>query len=445
MKANASYSAILKIAGPIMLSMLAQNFMQITNTAFLGRAGNIEIGLNVSAMAGLYYFLITMLAFGFANGAQVVIARRNGEGRELEIGALFNHNLIILLVYALFAFIMLFVLAPILLSSFIPNHQVYEKSISFLHYRAFGVFFTILIICFNSFYVGVGRTNVMMYSTLTTTVINIFLDYTLIFGKFGFTAMNTDGAAISSVLAEGAGLLVLIGNVMINDYGTRMRLFKKSSISWQTISQLLNLSYPLVFQYAISMGGWYLFFILLGKMSDHALAISNILRSILFLLTISCWSIASAGNSLVSNIIGQQKNYQVMVLIRKAVVLSMAITGVMVILLISFPSLFMRIYTDDLSLITDARFPIYALCVGLILLSGATVLFQSVQGTGNTKFNLLAETIAVGIYVLYLVGVVRNFHLNLTYAWLSETVYWTTLGIICLLYLRSGKWKQIQL
>jgi putative MATE family efflux protein len=445
MKAQASYRSILKIAGPIMLGMLAQNFMQITNTAFLGRAGNIELGLNVSAMAGLFYFLITMLAFGFANGAQVLIARRMGEDREKEIGALFNHNLVVLGAYTIVAFIMLFVAAPYLLASFIPNKEVFDKSISFLHYRSFGVVFTILIICFNSFYVGVGRTKVMMYSTLATTLVNIGLDYTLIFGKFGFPALNTDGAAISSVVAEGVGLIVLVWNVLLNDYGSRMNLFKRSKIEWGNIRQLLNLSYPLVFQYTISMGAWYLFFILLGKMSDHALAISNILRSILFLSTISCWSIASASNSLVSNIMGQHKNYQVPTLIRKAVLLSLAITAVMVSFLALFPGLIMRIYTDDPLLIADARFPIYAMCCGLILLSAATVLFQSVQGTGNTKFNLLAEALAVCFYTAYLVAVVRPFHLSVTYAWLSEMVYWTTLGTVCLLYLRSGKWKNYRI
>ena len=68
---------IWKIAYPILISLIMEQLIGMTDTAFLGRVGEVELG--ASAIAGVYYLAIFMLGFGFSIGAQILIARRNGE------------------------------------------------------------------------------------------------------------------------------------------------------------------------------------------------------------------------------------------------------------------------------------------------------------------------------------------------------------------------------
>ena len=68
---------IWEISYPIILGMLAQNVINVTDTAFLGRVGEVELG--ASAIGGLFYVVIFMLGLGFGTGAQILMARRNGE------------------------------------------------------------------------------------------------------------------------------------------------------------------------------------------------------------------------------------------------------------------------------------------------------------------------------------------------------------------------------
>lgn len=68
---------ILRVAGPILVSLLMEHLIGMTDTAFLGRVGEIELG--ASAIAGIYYLAIFMLGFGFSIGVQILIGRRNGE------------------------------------------------------------------------------------------------------------------------------------------------------------------------------------------------------------------------------------------------------------------------------------------------------------------------------------------------------------------------------
>ena len=68
---------IWQVTYPIFLGLLAQNIINVTDTAFLGRVG--EVALGASGMGGLYYICVFTIAFGFSTGAQILIARRNGE------------------------------------------------------------------------------------------------------------------------------------------------------------------------------------------------------------------------------------------------------------------------------------------------------------------------------------------------------------------------------
>lgn len=86
-----TYKQIWLITFPILISLLMEMMIGVTGTAFLGRVGEIELG--ASAISGVFYLIIFMVAFGFSVGAQILIARRNGEQQYKEIGSLFYQGI----------------------------------------------------------------------------------------------------------------------------------------------------------------------------------------------------------------------------------------------------------------------------------------------------------------------------------------------------------------
>ena len=86
------------VSYPILLALLAQNVINVTDTAFLGHAGEVELG--ASAMGGLLYICIFTVAFGFSTGSQIMIARRNGEGRYRDVGPVMMQGCLFLLAMA---------------------------------------------------------------------------------------------------------------------------------------------------------------------------------------------------------------------------------------------------------------------------------------------------------------------------------------------------------
>ena len=91
MKTKYTNKQIWMIAYPILISLLMEQMIGMTDTAFLGRVGEVELG--ASAIAGVFYMVIFMAAFGFSIGTQILIARRNGEKQYREIGDLFYQGI----------------------------------------------------------------------------------------------------------------------------------------------------------------------------------------------------------------------------------------------------------------------------------------------------------------------------------------------------------------
>ena len=104
-KTSITYERIWLVAYPIILGSIAQNLINFTDTAFLGRVG--EIALGAGALGGLFYLAVIMLGLGFGTGAQIIIARRYGEGKLKEVGPIVDHSALFLLVLAVFSFVLL--------------------------------------------------------------------------------------------------------------------------------------------------------------------------------------------------------------------------------------------------------------------------------------------------------------------------------------------------
>lgn len=143
---------IWQITYPILISLLMENMIGLTDTAFLGRVGEVELG--ASALAGVYYMAIFMLGFGFSIGVQILIARRNGEGRLREIGPIFQQGLLFLLFFAAVMFFVSKSFTPLLLRRLIDSDAVYTAAISYLDWRIYGFFFSFAAVLFRAFYVG---------------------------------------------------------------------------------------------------------------------------------------------------------------------------------------------------------------------------------------------------------------------------------------------------
>lgn len=439
-KTDIKYSRIWQIAYPIILGSVAQNLINFTDTAFLGRVG--EIALGAGALGGIFYLAIIMLGLGFSTGAQIIIARRKGENRLRDIGHIIDQSIYFMIPLSILTFLLLRFWSIDILRYVIESDNIYNETVGYMKYRSVGIFFAMGNMILRAFYVGLQQTKVITYSTFVLAVVNIILDYALIFGNLGAPEMGVEGAALASVIAEASALVYFIVytfyTIKFSDYG----LFYFCKPDLKRLYNILKIAIPIMLQQFLSLSVWFVFFLFIEKIGEMALAVSNIVRSVYVILMIPIWGFATATNTLVSYIIGLNKRDEVMSLIYKIATLTVLSVAAIVSLGILFPSAILSVYTNDASLIELGSPVLKIVSVGVIFVGLGFIFFNGISGTGKTDVSLLLEIVVLALYLLYTYTVIFVFDADVMMAWTSEFVYGLLMAGTSILYLRSGHWKK---
>lgn len=431
---------ILKITYPIVLTLVAQNIINVTDTAFLGRVS--EIALGASAIAGVFYFAVYMVGFGFSQGVQILIGRRNGEGNFNQIGPIFNNGLIFNLLLSTLIFLATILWAPQLMKFLVSSEKIYVAALEYLDWRIYGYFFVFLTVIFRALYVGITDTRILTTSSIITAVVNILLDYVLIFGKLGFPELGIAGAAIASVIAEAAALVYLIFHTFAFTNIKKYGLFQRLKIEISTIAQILNLSIFIMFQFFISISTWFLFFIFIERMGERPLAVTNIGRSMYILLMIPANALATTASTLVSNIIGAGQKSEVVKTVNKITLIALISVAPLIIFSFIFPELFANIYTDDHALMLASIPVIRVVSVAVAFFAMGSVIVSGVSGTGSTKIAFYMEVVTLFFYISYVYITAIIVPQPVAIVWMSEFVYWTLIGVLGYLFLLKGNWRE---
>ena len=439
MKAQITNKEIWSIAMPIMLGNLAQTIINFTDTAFLGRLGVVALG--ASMLAGLFYYVFTTIAMGFAIGIQIIIARRYGEGNYKRIGVIFEHGSLFVMILGLLLLSVLYFFSDRLLLWLIDSDNIYAASLDYIKYRQFGIVFVCFNYLYRALYVGISNTKVITYSTIIMAVVNIVLDYCLIFGRCGFPEMGIGGAALASFCAEVSAFIFFTIYSYVTLRKKEYEMFKLHKLEGELMGRILKVSTPTMVQRLFSFSVWFVFFVLIEKMGETATGISSIVRSVYMILITPCFAFATTTNTDVSRPIGEGRADEVHSAILKILKNCLYCTIPIMILVSIFPLQMARIYTDDLNLAQLVIPSIYVICLGTIFQGIGNAYFEAVSGTGNTSAALYLETGILVLYVAFVWGM-THYTTRVELVWLAEILYGVLLGIFCGIYIKRANWNK---
>ena len=418
---------------------MAQTIINFTDTAFLGHLGVVALG--ASMLAGLFYFVFTTVAAGFAVGVQIIIARRFGEKNYGRVGVIFQHGSLFVLVLGCLLLSVLYLFSDHLLLWLIDSQNIYEASLDYIKYRQFGIIFVCFNFLYRALYVGISTTKVITYSTIIMAIVNICLDYCLIFGNWGFPKMGVAGAALASFAAEISAFVFFSVYSYVTLQGKSFGMYKLHGIEPELMSRILKISTPTMVQKLLSFGVWFIFFVLIEKMGETATGISSITRSIYMILITPCFAFSTTTNTLVSRVIGEGHSDQVFSTVGKVLKNCLLCTIPIVAIVAIFPVNIASIYTDDLNFAHLVVPSIIVICSGTIFQGIGNAYFEAVSGTGNTSAALYLEAVVLVAYVIFIVAM-TNLASNVEWVWMAEILYGVLLAIFCSLYMKYAKWDK---
>lgn len=438
-----SYKNIWSITFPVLLSIMVEQLISMTDTAFLGRLGEVELG--ASALAATYYLIFYVIGSGFGVGAQILLARMNGEKSYHQINSIFLTSGIFLIGLAAFIVILSKIISPVILKWFISTDDIYTATISYLDWRIYGLFFSFIMVIFRSFFVAITHTRILTVSSIIMVVVNIICNYSLIFGKFGFPQLGIAGAAIGSTFAELVATLFLFIYIRNKASYKKYRLFTTIHFHWGLLKRILKMSVWTMIQSLLALSTWFIFFIMIEHLGKTSLAIANIIRNISSIPFIFTMAFATTLNSLTSNLIGAGYQNQISKLCKKVIIMCFSFIVPLILLACLFPQPFLSIYTDNRELINAAIPTLYVMLLSHLMTSPAFIMNFAVSGTGNSKAASLLELGTLVIYMLYISFVTGYLKQNITISWTAEYVYGVFLFAGSVWYMWKGKWQNKQI
>jgi len=404
------YLRNLKLAFPIILSQIGQVMVQQIDTMMVGYVGTVELA--ASAFANSIFIVGMVIAMGFTFGITPIVGHLVSDKDKNKLSSILSNAIVINIGFSILIALLLYIV------SFFFNHMGQVKAVEVLAHPYYisiilSIIPLIIFFTFKQFAEGIGDTKNAMFITISSNIINIILNYLLIFGKFGFPEMGLLGAGIATLISRVYMAIGLIGvfsyNKKFSSYLTKVSIHL---INKKHIKKLFSVGIPISMQLLLEVLAFGLTAIMAGWMGIIPLAAHQIaigLASISFMVVVG---VGSATTIRVSHQLSH-KDYQGLMMASKAsihIVLSfMSISAISFLILRNYlPCL----YTNDAKvIIVTAQLLIMAAIFQLF--DGLQVVMISIlRGVGDVKHAMIYAFIAyilINIPLGYFLGIILDF------------------------------------
>ncbi|WP_027078643.1 MATE family efflux transporter [Maribacter antarcticus] len=189
----------IKLSVPVILGMLGHTFVQFADNIMVGQLGTAELA--AVSLGNSFVFIAMSLGIGFSTAITPLVAEADGAGNKKDAKSALKHGLVLCTILGLSLFGIILLAKPLM---FMMNQpiEVVELALPYLDLVAFSLVPLIIFQAFKQFSEGLSQTRYPMYATIIANVVNIVLNYLLIFGSFGFPEMGIVGAAIGTLISR---------------------------------------------------------------------------------------------------------------------------------------------------------------------------------------------------------------------------------------------------
>jgi MATE family multidrug resistance protein len=360
------------LAYPVMLSQLGQVSVGVADSMMVGRLGALPLA--AASLGNSIFFVIMMFGIGVSMGITPLVSAADGKGKPKRISRLFSHGLWINVATGLVLTLIVLGLSQGLHFLNQPE-EVVLLAVPYLLIITASLIPLMVFQAFKQLAEGLSQTRQAMYITIFANLVNVFLNWVLIWGVWGFPELGLNGAGWATLISRILMMVMMGGYVLYSsrykNFHLRMAL---SKASFPMISRILKIGIPTGFQFIFEVSAFSTAAIMMGWIGVNALAGHQIALNLASISYMMATGLSTAGMIRVSNQIGKG-NLKGM---REAgmVVFGMVIAFMFVcaVLFFAFRFFLPTLYIDDSEVI--------ALSASLLIIAGFFQLSDGVQVVG---------------------------------------------------------------
>nr|WP_321228608.1 MATE family efflux transporter [uncultured Psychroserpens sp.] len=235
-----------KLAAPVILGMLGHTFVSFVDNVMVGQLGTAELA--AVSLGNSFMFIAMSIGIGFSTAITPLVAEADTSNNFLEGKSSFKHGLFLCTILSILLFLLVLFAKPLLYLMKQPV-EVVELALPYLNLVAFSLIPLVIFQAFKQFSDGLSMTRYPMYATILANIVNVVLNYLLIFGKFGFPEMGIVGAAYGTLISRFIMVIhlwwLLTNKEKSKAYVTNIKFFVLDKLM---IRKLINLGAPSAMQ-----------------------------------------------------------------------------------------------------------------------------------------------------------------------------------------------------
>ena len=453
---------IIILAIPIIFSNLSRVVMGLADMAMVSRLG--ATALAATGMGSLLLWVCLSMGIGVRTAVQTVSSRRLGQKRYSECGNALHNGIILAVCIAIPLTIIGTIYAAEIASLFLEDLAVILFCTDYLIIGYFSIIFVVVGFAFQGFYAGIEYMRVHMVVTITSNILNIYLNAGFIYGSNHITQYFTDMGypwmaniwnwlPFPALAVKGAALATLLASIFMVLHYTyflfkkEVKIFKPHYVKFifSSIVQQVKLGYPISISEVVLMIGFSVFYKIIGIIGITELATSNVILNIAHASFMPAVGVGMACATLIGKFLGEKSHEKADNVIYEGIKWSLLIMGSMGFIFIAIPHWIVPIFSTDPEII---RMGIPCLqIIGVLQYFDAVgiTLFFVLTGAGDTRFPAIADMVIVWFVFLpisYYLGIVIE--MGIIGAWLGFAAWIIPLAAVMALKVRTGTWKEIK-
>ena len=448
-KAPGSYRDVLRVSMPIVVSMTTTVVMTFTDRVFLA---NYSIDAIAAALpAGIIAYVFLIFFADTAGYTSVIIAQYTGAGALQRVGSALWQAIY-------FAFISWLIMVGLSFGSGplfrLIGHSAEVQQLEEIYFRVLclGSGIHIIGMSLSSFFTGRGVTRPVMIIYIIAMLLNVPLDYALIYGIWIFPELGILGAALATVFSWTTATLMLGLFVFARENNRTFKTWQNRQFDADLFRRLLRFGVPSSLQFSLDVFAFSFFVLMVGRIGKVELVVTNIAISLDSVSFRPLSGFALGASTLVGQALGRNRPDEAVAAARATMVIVASYTAVFILTFVFVPQPLLELFRprdispESFAAIKDMGVVVLRFVAAYLLLDGLYMISTAVlKGAGDTRFIMWSMGVlsVFGMILPIYIGI-EVFGGGLYFAWGCTVFFLLQLATITCWRFYQGKWKTMR-
>lgn len=420
----------------------------VVSTVFVGWLG--KEALSAVGLVNTLTNFILVLFVALSTGCTVLVARLIGEGEKDKAREAVKQSVVIGMAVSLVVSVLCYIFAKSIISLFFgkADPEVVDTAVAYFKITLYTFPLALVNIMVSGTLRGAGDTRTPMGIAYIVNIVNVALNYVLIFGMnllfFKTAGYGVTGSAWAVAISRGLGGLLSIGALYLPNNIIRVNIFSQFNIDPDLVKRMFKVGIPAALEQVVMQGGFLILQVVIAGMGTVAIAVYQIGMSINSICFIPVWGFGIAATTLIGQGLGARKPLVAEKCGWTTLKIAMVVSALLTAVIFIFAGQLVSIYSQDPEVIRIGTAAIRIFSLSQPFLAVVVVVSGGLRGAGDIMYVMVTSFVGIWVFRIALSMLINYlFHLGIMSVWIALCFDFLARSVMYFIRFQRGRWKEI--